>query len=783
MYISLKWIQEIIGVQKVTLNELVNRLTLAGFEIESITNKNDFESSDFILDISFTANRADVSNIRGLITEIISLFASNVYLEIPINIKPLILLNSQNRLDIFNLEQNDHGKQINSTIYTINLDSKINKSNFLSGRLYNSINNYKAWQNNYSLWEWYLQKKSFTNVIKNLTSENLCHSDEYIMLRNIRSKKIEVKPSPNWIKKRLLVMGFKPINNIIDTINYLMIETGQVFFSYDLKILEDLMTTKNLLFITKHATENSSLPISELKTIALNKNILTLTLNNKIISIPGFIQNYNTIVNKSTSHFLLQYGLSDQKRIKKSSKILNLRTDYSIKSEKQTDLNLLEQAYVRLIHLFWVQKIKFEDELDNKKTFKYLQNNFSLFYRYIAQSEKKIKLSYKNVNTLTGPYKNFDVLKKFQIVRNFKLLNFKIDLQTDQNCYILIPLARKLDIEREVDLIEEIIRVVGFNKFEPIKIANTQFGCLTKFEKLKRRLRSYFVNLGFNESVHSILSKKDSTNEIRLKNPLFNESSALRLSLIDGLINKVEYNKKNIGEAFETFELGRVYNLLRDGKKKEIELISGVFGGQLFHSSWGGQNSSLNWFEAKGILETLMEKLNLSLSIYWNPEKNHYRTRFHPNLTTTLFIGDQKLGVFGQIHPILALKKNLQKKLYLFEINTEILNRFSENKNLINYISYSSYPISYIDLSFIVNKSIFSDELKKIIYQLGQPLLKSISLFDYYSSAPIEEGYCSLSFKVKFQSDTRTLSNEEVIEIINPIILYLEKHYDLKFQE
>jgi len=221
-----------------------------------------------------------------------------------------------------------------------------------------------------------------------------------------------------------------------------------VFFAYDLKILEDLMATTNLLFITKNATENCLLPISESKTIALNNNILTLTLNNKIISIPGFIQNYNTLVNKDTSSFLLQYGLSDQKRIKKSSKLLNLRTDYSIKSEKQTDLNLLEQAYLRLTHLFWVQNIKFEQELSNKTIFKDLQYDFSIFSRYIAQSEKKIKISYKNVKTLTGPYKNSNVLNNFQIIRNLKLLNFKINLQTDQNCYVLIPLARKVDIER-----------------------------------------------------------------------------------------------------------------------------------------------------------------------------------------------------------------------------------------------------------------------------------------------------------------------------------------------
>lgn len=776
MYISLKWIQEIIGVQKLALNELVSRLTLAGFEIESITNKN----SDFILDISFTANRADVSNIRGLITEITALFKSNIFLETPTHIKTLILLEGQAHFDIFDLDQNLDLKQTKFKSYPISL--KINKSHLLSSKVYKIINNYKIWQKKYSLWEWYLQKKSFTKVIQNLNIDDSRHLNKSVILSNVKSKKVEVKPSPYWIKKRLVLMGFKPVNNIIDTINYLMVETGQVFFAYDLKILEDFMKTENLLFITQPATQNSLLKITESKTIELNKNILTLTLNNKIIAIPGIIQNYNTIINKATSRILLQYGICDQKIIKKSSKILNLRTDYSIKSEKQTDLNLIEQSYLRLIHLFWTQNIKFESIINNKNTFKSLQNDFSLFDRYIKQSEKKIKIYYKNIKNLTGPYNGSTALTNFQIIRNLKLLNFKISLQTDQNCYALIPLARKVDIEREVDLVEEIVRIIGFNKFKPIKMANNQFGYLTKFEKLKRRLRAYFLNLGFNESVHSILVKKESEDEIRLKNPLFNESSVLRLSLLNGLVEKVEFNQKNIGETFETFELGRIYNLLLDEKKKEIEVISGIFGGQIFHSVWGGSNSSINWFEAKGIIDTLMEKLNISLPLYWE-QGNSYGAKFHPNMTSSIFVGNQKVGVFGQIHPIWALKKNIQKKVYLFELNTEVLNRFSESKNLINYIPYSSYPVSSIDLSFIVNKSIFSSEIKKIIYQLSQPLLKSISLFDYYSDAPIKEGYCSLSFKLKFQSDTRTLSNEEVLEITNPIIVYLEKHYDIKFQE
>ncbi|CAM9090330.1 unnamed protein product [Hapterophycus canaliculatus] len=782
MYISLKWIQEIIGVQKLTLNRLVNRLTLAGFEIESITTKNYFESFDIILDISFTANRADVSNIKGLITEIIALFKANFFLEIPSNIGPLILLDSQISRGMLNLDLDSYLKQIKNDIDPGN--STTLGRNLLKSRSYKILNNYKLWQYNYSLWEWYLQKKSFSKILKNLTLHKVIDSNEGITLCNITSKKIEIKSSPYWIKKRLLLMGFNPVNNIIDTLNYLLVETGQVFFAYDLESLEDLMLTKNLVFITKWATEESFFPISESKKILLNSNILTLTINNKIISLPGFIQNYKTTVNKNTSSVLLQYGIYDAKKIKKSSKLLNLRTDYSIKSEKQIDLNLLEQAYLRLMHLFWTQKIKFESEIPivNKNSLKHLENHFSLISNYIKQSERKIKISYKNIRQLTGPYNNSNALNKFQIVRNLKLLNFKIDLQTDQSCYVLIPLARKVDIEREVDIVEEIIRVIGFNKFKPLRLNNNKFGYLNKNEKLKRRLRSYFLNLGFNESIHSILIKKDSKNEISLKNPLFNDSSVLRLSLINGLIEKVKFNQKNVGEIFETFELGRVYKLLSDGKKKEIEVISGIFGGQIFHSTWGSEKSSINWFEAKGIIETLIEKLNLQLPIYWNPT-NICETSFHPNLTTDLFIGNQKLGTFGQIHPTLALKNNIQKKVYLFEINTEIVNRFSHSKNLINYIPYSSYPISYIDLSFIINKSIFSYEIEKIIYLLAQPLLKSISLFDYYSKKPIKEGYCSLSFKLTFQSESRTLSNDEVLGIINPVILYLEKHYDIKFQE
>nr|QWK43183.1 phenylalanyl-tRNA synthetase [Chorda asiatica] len=766
MYVSLRWVQELIGLQNLTLDNLVNRLTLAGFEIESINNKKYFKNNDLILDISFTANRADVSNMSGLVTEIISLFNSNLVLQTPINIRPLILIELKKKL---RLKYDFYSQETNYNLLLKN-------TNF---RFYN---NYKILRANYFLWEYYLQKKHFGKVIKTLNSANLSDSSEYATLFNKRSQKLKIKESPYWVKKRLIVMGFKPINNIIDIIHYLMIETGQVFFAYDFENLKTLTQTSKLTFVPKYATDKCLFHQSESKKIELNNKILVLSVNNKVVSVAGVAQNYTTIINKNTSRILLQYGLYDSKIIQKSSKILGLRTDYSINLEKQTDLNLIEQAHLRLMHIFWTQNIRFEDFFNNDSVSCFKNTNYSLFHRYVKQSKRKIKIIFKNIIKLTGPSNKLSKFTNFQIIRNLKLLNFKILFQTDNNCYIYTPLPRQLDIEQEVDLIEEIVRVIGFNQFEPLRLSNQQSGYLTKIEKLKRKLRTYFINIGFNESVHSILMKSNFNSVTRLKNPLFNQSSVLRLSLLEGLIEKVKYNKKNIGKSFQSFELGRIYKFLSDGNKKEIEVISGVFGGELFGTTWGYENATINWFEAKGFLENLIEKLSIPISVYWNIT-NNYTTKFHPNLTIRLLIENQKLGIFGQIHPSLALKNNISRKIYLFEINMEILNHFVQSKTLVNYSSYSSYPISYIDLSFIVNKCISSEEIKRIIYIFGQPLLKDVNLFDYYSNEPIKKGYCSLSFKLQFQSKNRTLSNDEIAKNINPIIFYLEKYYDIKLQE
>lgn len=764
MYLSLKWIESLSGLQELPLNDLLDRLTLAGFEIENISNKKVIKKKYLLLEINITANRSDVANIKGLLYEIISLYNSNFLLQTPTNIQPLLLFNSPK--ENFQSLKFFYNPKVN---YKLSLEE--NKFHF--------SNYYNFFLFHFSLWENFLQKHYFNKILQKVKVNNDFSLNDYLPLLNIKSQQFNLLESPYWIKKRLLINNFLPKNNIIDTIHYLMLETGQVFFAYDFHSLQKLAKTSNFEFCPKYAKTTDLFQFSKNKVRNLNNKILTFRINNTIVSVAGLLQDFQTIVTDQTSKILIQGGLYDPSQIKQSSKNLSIRTEYSLKLEKRIDLNSFEQAYLRLIYLFWVQGIKFENLLSQDSII-ISKSKDSFLWNYLRLSQKKIKIIYNKINRLIGPYKKFQKLSYSIIIRNLKLLNFKISYKTDQNCYLVVPLTRQFDLERDVDIIEEIVRSLGFNKFSPILPEKKKFGKTTKLEKFKRRLKTYFLDYGFTESLHSIFTKKNIIFETKLENPLLNDSPVLRISLINTLILKVKSNSKKNVKRFETFEFGRVYKQLSNSSNQEVEIVSGIFGGKMLRSSWNDASSTLNWFEAKGFLEDVFAKLNLSVN--WVQANFNSSTNFHPRRTANLFIGKQIIGTFGQIHPNLVLPENLTKKIFLFELNLELLNRFWRSKNSIHYLPYSLYPISYIDLSCIVNKNLFFTNITEKIYTLGQPLLQSVELFDYYSKPPIQTGYCSLSFKLKFKSKSRTLLNSEINEITNSIITNLEKHFDIIFQ-
>lgn len=760
MYVSLKWIEQMVGLRLLSLNLLTNRLILAGFEIDSLKKKkNNKGKIDIILEISITANRSDTANMKGFLIELCSLVNSNLVFYNPLNMKPLFF---------------------SSNINTIGRRLPFNWDKTFNYKYKNYLPFYSSSQNllfRYALWEHYQQKKTFS--IQDLAQKNFLKYSNWT-LPFIKGYSVKVTDSPGWIKKRLNLMNFKSINNITDIINYILIETGQVFFVYDISCLTPSENLSPLNLSLNYSALNTRFSISKLESITLPNNILTLYLDKKPLSVFGVIQDFNTLITKKTSQFILQTNLVDPAEVKNSTNILGLKTEYSLKLEKRIDLNLFEQAYLRLLYLFKTQKIFLSNSNIKVSNVLRRSENLAFFSTYLHQS--KIKIFFKNIYNIIGTSKSSKEFQNLEILNNLRILNFNILYKTDKYVILTIPLPRKSDIEQEIDIIEEVVRITGFNSFPSILPNQNDLGKLTKFEKLKRRIRTLLVNFGFHESLHSILSKKALKNQILLKNPLFNESSALRVSLLNTLLEKIFFNKKITRESFETFELGRVYKFLSMSsihKKQELELLSGIFGGKLFRSTWNEQSSIINWFEAKGLLENLF--LKMAISINYLPTKIKNNTLFHPTRTANIFIGSQIIGTFGQLHPVLSFKTGLPKQLYLFEFNINILQRFWKSKTSITYLPYSSYPVSYIDLSCVTKKNLCFKEIERKIFELGQPLLDSIDLFDYYSKPPIKEGFCSLSFKLGFTSRTRTLLNTEVNNIVETIIYVLEENFEIEF--
>lgn len=730
MYISLKWIQNIIGLKQISLSILCERLTLAGFEIEEIIEKPILGEVDFILDVSLTANRSDIFNIQGFKRELLSIF---------FNEKELISLDSK---DI-------------KTVNFSNLREKPLK--------------FKPF-----IWESLLQKRLFNENKKK--KENLSVFESCYSFFSIESNVLQVKSGQQWLQKYLLSSNVPPVNNILDTINYITLETGYPFFACDLDKLKIYLNNSTISFSTRYPEGKQIFQIEPDKSIILHPNNLLLYANNKPISIIGLLTLNEIQVDHMTSKILIYGGLFDSVQIRKSSQSLGIRTDQSVCLEKNLNFNGLEQAFIRLSFLFNVQAITFINK--NVPTIHRINSLSKRSFRnYIENKRPILKLNYKEVKNLLG---DSTLLERHHILSILKALYFNIISETKDSCTLYIPFSREFDLEREVDLIEEIVRISGFTSFISIVPCFEKQGNFSKLEKIKRLVRKTFIELGFNEVLHYSISTIQSGNQLELKNPIVPESTFFRINLLNQLIQKASLNRKQKNNVLEAFEIGRVYSVM-NGNIIESELISGIFGGNLYTSNWNEEGKVINWFEAKGLIEHIFDVLGIS--VIWVKSSNPWMNLLHPGRTAELVANNQCLGFFGQLHPMIAKANSLVDQTYIFEFNLEVLNTLWQAKQIYTYKPYSTFPASQVDLACIKKDNISFTEVENRIRQIAGPSLESMNLFDYYSGSPIPLGYHSLGFKLRFRKFDQTLTNEEVESIVKKITNSLVKDFDIKIRK
>ena len=601
-------------------------------------------------------------------------------------------------------------------------------------------------------------KKNFQNA--SFISQNIkyCSNFTTVIVENL--EKITV---PEWLKQKLRNSGINPTNNLLDFQNYILLETGYPFEFYDLdKISSKLNTSKfQLALETNH--NQTTFSANNGFQYSLDTSTLLLTANSVPIGIGGIIPHQDFCYSNTTKSLLIEGSIFNSTMIRQQSRLLGLRTDRSARYEKSLkDTNFLESFY-KLIHLLRISNPNLICKLHT-------------FNQNLRQDSEPILLHYKTIQEILGPTKQYEKNEKYiapKLITNYLTrLNFTHKYHDSKALWeVNIPYSRSDDITREIDLIEEIGRLHGFNHFLSRLPKIKTIGNEDNSYQTRKKITSCLLNLGLNELIHYSLVKKRTfiENDIELINPLILDYSNLRSTLLPNLIQTVEENRKQGNLIVEGFEFGHVFSARKGHDFQEKEYVAGIFGGTSRKSTWSNLSNSLTWFEAKGKMEQFFNQLNLR-PIWETDSFAHSNEIFHPYCTAKLYLENKTdLGIFGQIHPSLAKKLNLPFNLYLFELNFESIQRQIQMNQLRIYQEYSSYPKIIKDLSFIIPDNTSFKEIQNLLYCNGTKFLSNIDLLDEYQGASIPENHISLCLQLTFQSNEKTLQNQEIEMTIQKI--------------
>ena len=705
MQVPLKWIQELIDIKTVILEELIERLTLGGFEVEEILEIELNNKKQIVLDISSTANRSDSLSIQGISSEIASLL----------------------------------NKPLNKSVYT------------------KPILNWK---------------KSITNQKQSLKSNLGCSTFLAIEIRNIQDLS-----SPIWMQEKLISAGINPTNSLIDFQTYILLETGYPFAFYDLnKIQKEIGNSKLSFSIEKPKTNQKFFASNDLEYKLTDSNLL-INVNNCPISIAGIIENKKYSYSELTNSLLIEGSIFNAALIRKQSRNLGLRTDRSARYEKSLKQTYLIESVYRLISLLRIKN-------------PCLTCQVSAFLQETEPPFKTITLHYSTIKEILGPINDLKIdnsgvhfISKQEVSDYLKRLNFEfIYNESQSNWEVQIPNLRSDDLTREIDLIEEVGRLYGFNNFLTTLPKITKIGTEDLSYQTRKKITSCLLNLGLNELIHySLVGKNQLTNNqtaIHLINPLLSDYKNLRTSLLPTLVETVKENLKQSNRVIEGFEYGHVFCGNITSNVQEVEHLAGIFGGTNERLSWSEPKKTVTWFEAKGKMEQLFKQLNIG--VYWQLESlNSSDNLFHPYRTAQLYLlNGENLGKFGQIHPAYANTNGLVSETYLFEFRLKnIQNQLQQNK-LPVFQNYSSYPRIIKDLSIILSKKITFVELEKLLYLNGTKFLSEINLLDEYQGSLSGTESTSLCVQLIFQSNEKTLENREIEAILTNLQLVLVNKFN-----
>jgi phenylalanyl-tRNA synthetase beta chain len=569
---------------------------------------------------------------------------------------------------------------------------------------------------------------------------------------------VKIAASPNWLKQRLQAAGVRPINNVVDITNYILLEWGQPLHAFDRDRLQQITTTKDLTLGVRFAQTGESLKTLDGQTRKLEAETLLITANDKPVALAGVMGGEETEVHDKTENVMLEAAVFSPVAIRRSARTQGMRTEASTRYERGVNSTELVLACRRAILLM--------TELAQGTAV--TQESASSLTDSLTAPEVELRLS--RINQLLGPLKRGEEtlvesdLQPQEVESILTALGCGLiqeQLDNDTVWTVTVPAYRARDLEREVDLIEEVARLYGYDNFCDTIPSKSVPGTLSAEQSVLRQIRAAFRAAGLTELMHYSLVKAETDNQVALFNPLFAEYSALRTEMLTGLIDAFVYNLENGNGSLNGFEMGRIFWKEKD-TFHEQQAIAGILGGDPSQGRWvrGGREQPMTWFEAKGVVESALQRLYLSVE--YKSESNI--NQLHPGRTASLWLGEKQLGIFGQLHPQLRQQKELPDEVYAFEFNLEVLlEALLQTDNLKRlFTAYSTLPPSDRDIAFFVAVDVSVADLQATMTKAGGKLLESVELFDEYRGENVPEGQRSLAFRLVYRKSDRTLTDEDI---------------------
>jgi phenylalanyl-tRNA synthetase beta chain len=603
-----------------------------------------------------------------------------------------------------------------------------------------------------------IQLKESGSSINNYASIEIedeinCPRYSSLVVRNV-----QIGESPKWLKDYLSKIGLRAINNVVDITNFVMYETGQPLHAFDL----DLLAGKKI--IVKSTKKESAFTTLDSKQRNLPIDTLMICDAEKPVAVAGVMGGENSEINSQTKNLLIESAYFNPSSIRRTSRALGLSTDASYRFERGTDPSNTLYAAQRTAQLI--------SELCNGEI---AQGKIDVYPKEIKPLE--IALRYKSVERILG-YKIDDR----RITEILLSLGIKVTDQGNNELKVMIPTFRP-DIDREIDLIEEIARIHGYDNIPTISKISVTLQERVDESEFADQIRDVANSLGFYEMINNpLVSKKLSSygeNSIQILNPQNIDMEFLRNSLLPGALSVVSRNINSGEKDLCLFEIGNIFYKNSDSEIKtfsdftELQKLIFVMTGTANSKEWYSDSRNFDFFDLKGVINSFLSKISLDNSLndlYYHGGNNLYEFLLTKSLTNKV------LGGGGKVKKEVLTEFGIDQDVYAFEFDVKLLK--DAEKIIRKFVEPGKFPKVFRDFSFIFDKTVKAEEIISHIKEKGSYLLKEVNLFDLYEGESIGKSKKSLAFSLEYSSDERTLTETEVEKDFTALIKSITQQFD-----